>query len=252
MNRYDCMTELYADPDNVEGTTYGKRWRRHEWSQMVEKQASDNPETQKIVMAIHGGGIEPGTTEIALAAAGYHPATLLPATDGQGLHDFWIFEGLLKDGNEKLHVTASNYNEPIATELVQNARRCISLHGCMDRQANVSNTHPMGLIQIGGLDLAFRDIVLAELTAAGIPAEVTTDPDLLGTDEKNIGNRTQIGGCVQLEMGKSYRAGLFETNTRPQRKHTTNAQFWLLIEALRQAMSRVGVGPTPAMPSCDA
>jgi hypothetical protein len=60
MDKYGCMTELYADPDNVEGTTYGKRWRRHEWSQMVEEQATDNSETQKIVMAVTGGGIERG------------------------------------------------------------------------------------------------------------------------------------------------------------------------------------------------
>lgn len=223
---------------------------RHEWSQMVEEQVTDNPETQKVVMAIHGGGIEPGTSEIALAAAGYHPATLMPAADGLGLHDFWLFEGLLPKDNEDLHVAATNYNEPIATELVQNARRCISLHGCSDTKVNMSNTHPLGLIQIGGLDLEFRDIVLAELTAAGIPAENATV--LKGEETGNIGNKTQIGGCVQLEMGKSYRAGLFETNTRPRRKHTTNAQFWLLIEALRKAMRNadVGLGVTPATSSC--
>jgi hypothetical protein len=26
MDKYGCMTELYADPGNVEDTTYGKRW----------------------------------------------------------------------------------------------------------------------------------------------------------------------------------------------------------------------------------
>lgn len=218
MDKYNPMTALYADPDNVEGTTYGKRWRRHEWSQTVEEQVTDNTETQKIVMAVHGGGIEPGTSEIALAAAGYHPATLMPATDGQGLHDFWLFEGLLSRRNGDLHVTASNYNEPIATDLVQNARRCISLHGCTDTQANMSNTHPLGLIQIGGRDLEFRDILLEELTAAGIPAENAADDDLKGEEPGNIGNKTQVGGCVQLTMGTRYRASLFETNTRPQRK----------------------------------
>jgi phage replication-related protein YjqB (UPF0714/DUF867 family) len=57
------MTALYADPQNVEGKTYGKRWLRHEWSQIVEEQVTDNIETQTIVMAIHGGGIEAGTSE---------------------------------------------------------------------------------------------------------------------------------------------------------------------------------------------
>lgn len=229
---YKSMTALYSDPRNVEGTTYAKRWKRHEWSQMVEKQATDAPETQKIVMAIHGGGIERGTSEIALAVAGYHPNTLATSVDGLGLHDFWVFEGLLPSDNRKLHVTASHYDEPIATELVQNARRCISLHGCLDSQAN-------GKIQIGGLDLELRDIVLEELTIAGIPAEITTNKMLRGESPDNIANKTKILGCVQLEMGTSYRSSLFDTNTQPKRKKTTNPQFWLLVGALRKAMSRV-------------
>lgn len=229
---YNSMTALYSDPRNVEGTTYAKRWKRHEWSQMVEEQPADASETQKIIMAIHGGGIERGTSEIALAVAGYHPDTLVTSVDGLGLHDFWVFEGLLPSDNRKLHVTASQYDEPIATELVQNARRCISLHGCLDSQAK-------GKIQLGGRDHELRDIVLEELTIAGIPAEITTDPMLDGDLIDNIANKTKIGGCVQLEMGTSYRSSLFRTNTRLQRKNTTKDQFWRLVEALRKAMSRV-------------
>src|SRR6476659_3006155 len=171
---YESMTALYADPKNVEGITYGKRWLRHGWSQIVEEQVTDNIETQTIVMAIHGGGIEAGTSEIALATAGCHPATLVPSGDGLGLHDFWLFEGLLPKENGRLHVTASNYNDPIATELVQNARRCISLHGCTDKQAK-------GKIQLGGLDFELRDIVLEELTAAHIDAEIAANPMLDGS-----------------------------------------------------------------------
>lgn len=229
---YKSMTDLYSDPRNVVGTTYGKRWKRHEWSQMVEEQATDNPEIQKIVLAIHGGGIEKGTSEIALAVAGYHPATMTPSVDGLGLHDFWLFEGLLTSGNGYLHVTASNYDDPIATELVQNAQRCISLHGCLDTQAN-------GKVQIGGRDCELRAIVLEKLTAVGIPAEMTTDSMLDGDRPDNIANKTKIRGCVQLEMGTSYRASLFDIDTLSQRKNTTNTQFWLLVGALRKAMSSV-------------
>jgi phage replication-related protein YjqB (UPF0714/DUF867 family) len=229
---YSSMTALYDDPRNVEGTTYAKRWKRHEWSQTIEEQPSDNTETQAIVMAVHGGGIEKGTSEIALAAAGYHPATLIPAVDGHALHDFWLFEGLLPSDNGRLHVTASHYDEPIAMELAQNARRCISLHGCSDAQAN-------GKIQIGGRDHELREIVLEELTTARIPAEITTNPTLDGDLPDNIANKTKIRGCTQLEMGTTYRASLFGTDTRVQRKHTTNRKFWRLVRALRKAMNRV-------------
>jgi phage replication-related protein YjqB (UPF0714/DUF867 family) len=226
------MTALYADPRNVEGETYGKRWRRHEWSQTVEEQSTDNPETQKIVLAIHAGGIEKGTSELALAVAGFHPATLAPAADGRGLHDFWLFEGLLPSGNGRLHVTASHYDDPIARELVKNARRCISLHGCRDEQAR-------GKIQIGGRDEELREIVLEELTAAEVPAEIATDPLLNGDERENIGNRTKLNGCAQLEMGTSLRSSLFRIDTRPRRKNTINARFWTLVAALRAAVSRV-------------
>jgi hypothetical protein len=63
---YISMTALYDDLGNVEGATYAKRWKRHEWSQTIEEQRTDNTETQAIVMAIHGGGIEKGTTRLPL------------------------------------------------------------------------------------------------------------------------------------------------------------------------------------------
>lgn len=229
---YASMTALYADPRNIEGVTYAKRWLRHEWRQLMEEQATDNPENQSIVLAIHGGGIEAGTSEIALAAAGIHPATLVPAADGLGTHDLWLFEGLLGGGNGRLHVTAAHYDEPIATELVANAQWCLSLHGCTDAQA-------AGKIQVGGLDCKLRDIVLRELVERGFPAERATDPMLDGSQPDNIGNTTKRGGCAQLEMGTSFRRSLFVTNTRPARKKSTTATFWRLVAALRTALHLV-------------
>ena len=117
------------------------------------------------------------------------------------------------------------------------------------RATQVSEAQPLGIIQIGGRDFELRTFVLEELAAVGIPAEITTDRDLLGEDPANIGNQTQLGGCVQLEMGRRYRASLFGTDTRPRRKHTTNAQFWLLVGALRKAMSKASIG-NPARLSC--
>jgi phage replication-related protein YjqB (UPF0714/DUF867 family) len=234
-DQYCSMTALYKDPSNVEGTTYGKRWRRHEWIQIVEGQATDNPEGQKIVLAVHGGGIEEVTSEIALAVAGYHPATFAQATDCFGLHDLWIFEGLLADGNSKLHVTSTHYDDPIALKLVQISKRCLSLHGLSDTAAN-------GKIQIGGRDTELMSIVLEELTAAGIPAAISNDDaDTNGNDLANICNKTTTGAGVQLEMGKTYRESLFAPgcDTRELRKNNTNANFCKLVTALRKAMSRV-------------
>jgi phage replication-related protein YjqB (UPF0714/DUF867 family) len=233
-DKYASMTELYQDPLNIEGTTYGKRWRRHEWIQLLEAQATDNPEGQKIVLGIHGGGIEGGTSEIALAVAGYHPATFAQAADCFGLHDLWIFEGLRIAGNSELHVTSTNYDDPIALKLVQISRRCLSLHGLSDAPGSAD-------IQIGGGDIELTSIVLEELIAAGISAAVSTDQNTNGSDPKNICNKTTISAGVQLEMVATYRESLFapDCNTRELRKNNTNVNFCQLVAALRRAMSRV-------------
>jgi phage replication-related protein YjqB (UPF0714/DUF867 family) len=233
-DKYPLMTELYKDPANVEGTTYGKRWRRHEWIQIVEAQATDNPEGQDVVLAIHGGGIEPGTSEIALAVAGYHPATFAQATDCLGLHDLWIFEGLLLDQNSQLHVTSTNYDDPIALKLVQISKRCLSLHGLSDAPGSAD-------IQIGGGDTELRSIVLEELTVAGISAAISSEQNTNGSDPKNICNKTTISAGVQLEMVETYRESLFAPgcNTRELRKNNTTANFCILVTALRKALSGV-------------
>ena len=179
-------------------------------------------------------GSRSGTSEIALAVAGYHPATFAQATDCFGLHDLWIFEGLLSDGNSKLHVTSTHYDDPIALKLVQISKRCLSLHGLSDTAAN-------GKIQIGGRDTELMSIVLEELTAAGIPAAIATGSGTNGNATENICNKTTTGAGVQLEMGKTYRESLFAPgcDTRELRKNNTNANFCKLVTALRRAMSRV-------------
>ena len=51
------------------------------------------------VAAPHGGGIEPGTSEVALAIAG---ADL----------SYYLFEGRKAEGNGDLHVTSTNFDDP--------------------------------------------------------------------------------------------------------------------------------------------
>ena len=200
----------------------------------VEAQATDNPEGQKIVLALHGGGIEPGTSEIALAVAGYHPATFAQATYCLGLHDLWMFEGLLADENSQLHVTSTNYDDPIALELVQISSRCLSLHGLSDAPGSAD-------VQIGGLDTELTSIVLEELTAAGISAAVSGEENTNGSDLDNICNKTTSDAGVQLEMVLTYRESLFAPgcNTRELRKNNTNTNFCKLVTALRKALNRV-------------
>jgi phage replication-related protein YjqB (UPF0714/DUF867 family) len=108
------------------------------------------------------------------------------------------------------------------------------LHGFGDADAGGKN-------QIGGGDMELKSIVVQELTTAGIPAHIATDPKLDGSDPFNICNRTKRCAGVQLEMGRTFRASLFAPgcNTRELRKNNTNAEFSKLVGALRKALSRV-------------
>ena len=204
------------------------------WLQIVEAQATENQEGEQMVLAIHGGGIERGTSEIAMAVAGYHPATFGRSTDCLGLHDLWMFEGLLSSGNSKLHVTSTNFDDPIALRVVQISKRCLSLHGLEDVPGGAD-------MQIGGLDAELSSIILEELTTAGISAAVANQEGTNGNDLKNICNKTTISAGVQLEMAETYRNSLFAPgcNSRELRKNNTNANFCKLVTALRKAMSRV-------------
>ena len=151
-----------------------------------------------------------------------------------GSHDLWIFEGLLADENSQLHVTSTNYDEPIALKLVQISRRCLSVHGLNDAPGSAD-------IQIGGLDTELSSIVLEELTAAGISAAVSGEENTNGSDLKNICNKTTISAGVQLEMVAAYRESLFAPgcNTRELRKNNTTANFCIVVTALRKSLNRV-------------
>ena len=71
---FNFNSELYADANLAEGVDYARRHRRHERFDDTLVRTDDVPKTT--ILAPHGGGIEPGTSELCLAVAGYHPANL--------------------------------------------------------------------------------------------------------------------------------------------------------------------------------
>ncbi|MFD2765962.1 poly-gamma-glutamate hydrolase family protein [Micromonospora eburnea] len=233
-DRYGSNTALYADPSLVEGSDYARRYRR--------QPAFDNDLTtnalypQVAVVAPHGGGIEVGTSELCLAVAGYHPATLATATDGRGLHDYWMFEGLRGSGNGELHVTSVNCDDPYAESICGGARYAVSLHGCKESDAGV----PDGTraVLVGGLDANLRDLLRQEYARVGITLAGGGGADIDGSHPRNICNRTLIGKGAQLELTTALRNAMFGTNTRADRKNTTLPLFWDFVTATRVAIAR--------------
>ncbi|MCB2149593.1 MAG: poly-gamma-glutamate hydrolase family protein [Deltaproteobacteria bacterium] len=149
------------------------------------------------VMAIHGGGIEPGTTEIAEAVAGE-------------AHTFYSFSGLKPSGNACLHISSRKFDEPLGLDIARRARTVITIHGCRDTKA---------ITYLGGRHHRLKLQIKQALTAAGFAA--VDGLRFPGTNPKNICNKNRSGMGVQLEISIGMRKRLFEDITRLHRKRIT-------------------------------
>ena len=115
-------TDRYADFTELKRYDKNKDWR-------IKTKHRKNKDI--LVTAIHGGGIEPGTTEIARRISNV------------GKYNFYTFEGLRKSNNDQLHVTSTHFNEPILDKLLKNTKETLSIHG-------FSGDDP--IVYIGGKD----------------------------------------------------------------------------------------------------
>lgn len=180
-------------------------------------------------IAIHGGAIEPGSSEIASAVA------------ARCRHNYYSLEGIKSSGNSDLHITSTNYDEPQALTLVKSMDYCLSFHG-MVGTAGVAETF------VGGLDTANRDAVLAALQGAGFTASVGNS-ELDGSDLNNITNRTRLLKGVQIEMSNQQRANFFPSGdlSRSNRETGIRTQaFYDYVKAIAFAVNGLGGGAEQA------
>jgi phage replication-related protein YjqB (UPF0714/DUF867 family) len=136
-----------------------------------------------LIMAPHGGKIEPTTSMIAEAIAGEN-------------YSFYSFEGLKGEGNGILHIESHLFNEPRGLQAAQKADVVITIHGQLD--------HKEGFIMVGGLHIDLRSEIRRRLEANGF--QTRTPPEgLQGIDAENICNRGRLKGGVQLEVSRKER-----------------------------------------------
>jgi phage replication-related protein YjqB (UPF0714/DUF867 family) len=167
------------------------------------------------IVAPHGGGIEPGTSEIADAVA-------------EGTHSFYTFEGLKTSGNSDLHITSTRFDEPM----------CLIVLGVSEVVVTVHGEHSEGDgegVFVGGLDLGRGKRIADVLTGNGFDVRTHGDPKLQGREPRNLCNRGVSHAGVQLELSKAVRKTMFESFKRQGRKKTT-ARFEIFVSALREAL----------------
>ena len=243
---FNFNSELYADPNFTEGVDYARRYRRHERFDDTMGRTDDVPKTT--ILAPHGGGIEPGTSELCLAVAGYHPASLPQIPPAGVTYDYWMLEGLRAGGNAELHVTSVGCDDGVAVSLCAGSLNALSLHGFQPRPPDMSEDDQ--IVLVGGGNTTLRGYLLEGLLKAGFDArDAGQHGELDGSAKCNIVNRTLLGMGAQLELSTPLRDAMFTKHSRARRKHTTTQVFWTFAAACRDALDRLEAEQAVARPA---
>jgi phage replication-related protein YjqB (UPF0714/DUF867 family) len=175
-----------------------------------------------VIIAPHGGGIEPGTLELARAIAGTE-------------YSYYAFDAKREHNNAELHVTSTHFDEPLALCMASNARLVLTVHGCGGGEEEGCEDGPAKTtLYLGGLD----EVLIGRLNlalAAGQFDPQTSDR-LRGTETDNICNRGATGKGAQLELPKGLRTTMFADLTTRQGRLTTTAVFARFVAAIRGAL----------------
>ncbi len=135
-----------------------------------------------LIMAPHGGEIEPATAEIAEAIAGVD-------------YSLYSLEALKTD-SRMLHIESHLFDEPRALQAAQQTDIIITVHGQLNREDE--------FVMVGGLNESLRSEIIKKLDEAGFQTRPSTE-GLAGTDPMNICNRGRLRQGVQLEISRKIR-----------------------------------------------
>jgi phage replication-related protein YjqB (UPF0714/DUF867 family) len=156
-----------------------------------------------LIMAPHGGKIEPTTAEIAEAIAGID-------------YSFYSFEGLKTD-SRMLHIESHLFDEPHALQAAQKGDVVVTVHGQLNQKEE--------FVMVGGLNDSLRSEIEMQLAAASFQTRPPSE-GLMGSDPMNICNRGKLRQGVQLEVSRKVRDVL-----RQDRNHLK-----LFCEAVRKGI----------------
>ena len=153
---------------------------------------------RSLLIAPHGGGIEPGTSEIMRAVADI------------GGWAWYEFAGFLRQGNkEALHLASTDFNEPTLLDLLPRTAFVLAFHGASESHEPV--VYAGGKWELGrqaavqSINAVFGDHGIRALDATGND----TPAHLSGLEDSNITNRGRLAKGVQLEFSRGARNLLF-------------------------------------------
>jgi len=198
-DRYNNFSELKNN--ETEGIDYIIRYQ--------------NKMTKWAVLTPHGGGIEPGTSELVKAIANDN-------------YSYYSLEGTKRKNNGDLHITSEFFDEIHGIEIAESAENILAFHGCAKYPSK---------ILVGGLDIKNRALLTALLQQAGFNVDNNPPPELSGSKPNNICNRGKTGIGIQLELDVTVRKKLFKGLDRKGRIEKMPA-FYDLVKAVKEFLKK--------------
>ena len=169
------MSDTYSDFRELEANeAEGLDWQREYLSRG----------SRILVMAPHGGWIEPFTSELASAVAGTE-------------FSFYTFQGIKSRGSDNLHLTRHRFDEPVALKAAGESQAILAVHG--------EKSRGRAFTMVGGRWTVLRGSLAETLGKAGFLVEEPR-PGLKGENPLNICNRGRSGAGGQLEISEGLRA----------------------------------------------
>jgi len=169
-------------------------------------------ETDIVVIAPHGGGIEQGTSEIAQAVAGEELS-------------LYCFNGMKRTANERLHITSTQFDEPRGLDLIEGSKIAVAIHGLKGKEQ---------AIYVGGLHQGLKTKLLEALTSGEFETREGRGRHA-GMYRSNVCNRGSAGRGVQLEITRGLRCAAFQGLDRRGRRNK-RAVFYHLVGVIRGAL----------------
>lgn len=162
-----------------------------------------------LIMAPHGGSIEPGTSEVAEALAGDE-------------FSLYCFEGHKRYNNNVLHITSTHFNEPQALSLIRQSHTVVTVHG---------HRQKISRVYVGGVNETLQLEIVCNLRVAGFSAAKGRG-SRAGNSSRNLCNRGRTRAGIQLELTQGLRRQFFARLKGGSRRPFTGC-FWSFVETLR-------------------
>ncbi|MCY8199222.1 poly-gamma-glutamate hydrolase family protein [Bacillus subtilis] len=169
-----------------------------------------------LIMSPHGGRIEGGVSELVRYF--------------NNEYSTYLFEGVKSHDNQTLHITSTNFDEPLAKKKIKEHQYVVAFHGYKGENKNTL---------VGGTDRKRAKMIVRALERRGFSAELASSKSgLAGLNAENINNQGETGLSIQLEISREQREAFFDDFYYKNRKYTKNSEFYAYVSAIKGVLEK--------------